>query len=106
MRFIYIIITLFASLALAAPAPVDAAALQVEAEPDVQAAEYDPNADCSARNIHCGKCNGTSCKIGLTNYPCDEGSCVAQNGGGDGKGCYDNAYDTPSPRHILCPGRR
>ncbi|PYI10908.1 hypothetical protein BO78DRAFT_160234 [Aspergillus sclerotiicarbonarius CBS 121057] len=57
----------------------------------------------SGAKINCGGCNGTSCKIGFNNYPCDEGKCTAQSGGGDGASCWDT--NLGGTRHIVCPGR-
>ncbi|PYH48125.1 uncharacterized protein BP01DRAFT_176539 [Aspergillus saccharolyticus JOP 1030-1] len=107
MRFNSISIALFASLALAAPSPspLDATTSNLATGQQVQAAAYNPNVNCDASNIHCGTCNGLSCKIGYNNYPCDVGKCSKQSGGGDGKRCYDDAFGTSKPRHILCPGR-
>ncbi|KAI1636007.1 hypothetical protein F4809DRAFT_641991 [Biscogniauxia mediterranea] len=48
-----------------------------------------------------GKCNGTSCRVGLSNYRCNRGSCVG-NGGGDGKRC--TVVDNPDKtRTAFCP---
>ncbi|PWY66354.1 hypothetical protein BO94DRAFT_540641 [Aspergillus sclerotioniger CBS 115572] len=76
--------------ALAAPTPADNAENAALDCPD-------------GGKIHCGNCNGTSCRIGFKNYPCDEGKCTAQSGGGDGAYCWDNNYG--GSRHIVCPGR-
>ncbi|KAK6833211.1 hypothetical protein PG987_007905 [Apiospora arundinis] len=48
-----------------------------------------------------GKCNGTSCKIGLINYRCSSGSCVG-SGGGDGKRCCATGSLAQGP--YACPG--
>ncbi|RAL01109.1 uncharacterized protein BO80DRAFT_425084 [Aspergillus ibericus CBS 121593] len=93
MRFTPLLFTLLAAsplATLAAPAP---------SENNENAALSCP----SGAKIHCGGCNGTSCMIGFTNYPCDEGKCTAQSGGGDGASCWDN--NLGGKRHIVCPGR-
>ncbi|GFN20023.1 uncharacterized protein AtWU_09828 [Aspergillus tubingensis] len=92
MRFVTLIFAALAAgplAALAAPAPADNAASEKSC----------PSGD----KINCGGCNGTSCQIGFNNYPCDEGSCTAQSGGGDGKDCWDNNYG--GTRHVVCPGK-
>ncbi|KAG6353256.1 hypothetical protein INS49_007555 [Diaporthe citri] len=49
------------------------------------------------RTVSTGECNGTSCRFGLANMPCNVGSCVG-TGGGDGAKCGD------VNGNILCPG--
>ncbi|KAL7650946.1 pyridoxamine-phosphate oxidase [Aspergillus niger] len=90
MRFVTLVFAALAAgplAAFAAPAPAEDAA---QSCPD-------------GAKIHCGSCNGTSCRIGFENYSCNEGSCTKQSGGGDGASCWDD--NLGGPRHIVCPGK-
>ncbi|KAL2012278.1 hypothetical protein VTN00DRAFT_4996 [Thermoascus crustaceus] len=95
MRFLTIISALVASSAIVAAAPA----------PEKQA----PAANCPNGWTYCGECNGTSCKVGLSNHACEVGKCTVQSGGGDGKPCgwteyiHPNAPPTEGP--VTCPGR-
>ncbi|GKZ40533.1 hypothetical protein AbraIFM66951_000302 [Aspergillus brasiliensis] len=92
MRFVTLVFAALAAgplAALAAPAPADDASNAAECP--------------SGENIHCGDCNGTSCQIGFENFSCDEGSCTAQSGGGDGTPCWDSNYN--GEPNIVCPGK-
>ncbi|KAH6662149.1 hypothetical protein B0J14DRAFT_662884 [Halenospora varia] len=51
----------------------------------------------------CGKCNGSSCKIGIINFACQIGKCTVQSGGGDGVGC---GIVFQSAGTVQCPGTR
>ncbi|EPS29705.1 hypothetical protein PDE_04655 [Penicillium oxalicum 114-2] len=47
-----------------------------------------------------GKCNGTSCRSGFSNWKCDYGKCTKQSGGGDGKTCFN------LDGKVHCPGKK
>ncbi|KAL1998295.1 hypothetical protein VTN02DRAFT_6455 [Thermoascus thermophilus] len=94
MRLLTLISALVASSAIVAAAPA----------PEQQAPAACPNGW-----TYCGKCNGTSCKVGLTNHACQVGKCTKQSGGGDGKPCgwteYIHPNSGPTEGPVTCPGR-
>ncbi|KAI1213191.1 uncharacterized protein F4807DRAFT_457278 [Annulohypoxylon truncatum] len=49
-----------------------------------------------------GRCNGTSCQVGLYNLACRSGSCTGP-GGGDGAHCTIVDYENGS-NEAFCPG--
>ncbi|OJJ44998.1 hypothetical protein ASPZODRAFT_134424 [Penicilliopsis zonata CBS 506.65] len=84
MRFITMTLALLASSLLVAAAPAEGEKVK---------------RDCPD-NWNCGECNGTSCKIGISNFACTNGKCTAQSGGGDGAACHQDAEDN----RVYCPG--
>ncbi|KAF2147535.1 uncharacterized protein K452DRAFT_293933 [Aplosporella prunicola CBS 121167] len=52
------------------------------------------------KGIFCGKCNGSSCKVGGINYHCKFGDCDGEEGG-DGKYCFSK-FNVDGP--YICPG--
>ncbi|KAK6219015.1 hypothetical protein LQW54_002517 [Pestalotiopsis sp. IQ-011] len=91
MNFFYSlsILAIGATLGLAAPS----------SEPGLSTSNLGKR-QCDSQNADCGTCNGTSCKIGLYNYDCSEGSCTSQSGAGDGSPC-----DRSNSGYVRCPGR-
>ncbi|CZR40540.1 uncharacterized protein FPRO_05440 [Fusarium proliferatum ET1] len=61
----------------------------------------EPNTKLKTRQFNYGKCNGTSCKVALSNLRCQVGSCTRQSGAGDGKTCWIDDRD----HKVHCPGR-
>ncbi|OBS16611.1 hypothetical protein FPOA_12773 [Fusarium poae] len=61
----------------------------------------EPNTKLKARQYTYGECNGTSCRVGFSNFSCDVGKCTKQSGGGDGKSCWHDERDYK----VYCPGR-
>ncbi|KAF2137053.1 uncharacterized protein K452DRAFT_302221 [Aplosporella prunicola CBS 121167] len=62
---------------------------------------------CPGDYWYCGKCNGSSCKIGGVNYGCKHSTSCIGRGGGDGAFCgtkNDNIFNIGGD--VECPVKK